>query len=364
MTLFSGGQKPPEGGAAAVAVPATEEPSRPRHTIGALLRETRENYGGDIDRIANALRIRAPYLTALEEGHYDRLPAPVYALGFVRAYAIHLGLDGEEAVRRFKQEASGFEIPRDLVFPAPLGERSIPRRPILIAAVLLALLAYGAWYYISSSSRARPERVGEVPASLLAQTGMVPKPAPPAAAPPIAAQLPAPASALAPPVAAPAAAPTPTPAPPPVVANSAPPPAPPTLHPLGGAAVPASSTTPEPDELAATTPPAAPPAVAGAAPSNHVYGVVDAPVHVVIRAKTDSWLQVRDAGQSVVFQRLMKAGDLYRVPDRPGLSLSTGNAEALEILVDNGPIPPLSGTVRHDIRLDPERLKAGTAAPE
>jgi cytoskeleton protein RodZ len=360
MSLFSGGQKPPEGEAVAAAVPATEEPSRPRHTIGALLRETRENYGGDIDRIANALRIRAPYLTALEDGQYDRLPAPVYALGFVRAYAIHLGLDGEEAVRRFKQEASGFDIPRDLVFPAPLGERSIPRRPILVAAVLLALLAYGAWYYISSSSRARPERVGAVPTSLLGQTSAATKAAPPpAAAPPsLAVNPPAPPAlaSAAPSAAQPAVAPTPAPAPvPPVAVNNAPAPAaPPVLHPL------APPSAAAPDELAAASP--AP--VAAGTGSNHVYGVVDAPVHVVLRAKTDSWLQVRDAGQSVVFQRLMKAGDIYRVPDRPGLSLSTGNAEALEILVDNNPIPPLSGTVRHDIRLDPERLKSGTAAPE
>src|SRR5579862_2383637 len=112
--------KPPEGEAAAAPAAPAEEPPRVRHTIGALLRETRENYGGDIERIAGALRIRPAYLTALEEGRYDRLPAPVYALGFVRAYAIHLGLDGEEAVRRFKQEANGLEISRDLIFPVPL----------------------------------------------------------------------------------------------------------------------------------------------------------------------------------------------------------------------------------------------------
>src|SRR5665213_1744553 len=163
MPLFSG-QKPPED--EATPQPPAED-VRPRHTVGALLRETRESYGGDIERIAAALRICAPYLVALEEDRYDRLPAPVYALGFVRAYAIHLGLDGEEAVRRFKQEASGFEIPRDLIFPVPLADRGIPRRPILAAAVLLLLVAYGAWYYLSSGSRARPERVSEVPAALL-----------------------------------------------------------------------------------------------------------------------------------------------------------------------------------------------------
>ncbi|MGA3305512.1 MAG: helix-turn-helix domain-containing protein, partial [Stellaceae bacterium] len=68
--------KPPEGEDAAPPAPVDEAP-RPKHTIGALLRETRENYGGDIERIGAALRIRPAYLTALEEGRYDRLPAPV-----------------------------------------------------------------------------------------------------------------------------------------------------------------------------------------------------------------------------------------------------------------------------------------------
>src|SRR5690348_3213474 len=113
--LSSPGQKSPKPESPEpAALEAEPAPTRPKHTIGALLRETRESYGGDVERIANALRVRAQYLVAIEEGRYDRLPAPVYALGFVRAYAIHLGLDGDEAVRRFKQEASGFEISRDL----------------------------------------------------------------------------------------------------------------------------------------------------------------------------------------------------------------------------------------------------------
>jgi len=58
----------------------------------------------------------------------------------------------------------------------------------------------------------------------------------------------------------------------------------------------------------------------------------------------------------------MKAGDVYRVPpDQRGLSLFTGNAAALSVTVDGQPAPQLSGRVQHDIRLDPDRLKAGTA---
>ncbi len=134
-------------------------PTRPRETIGDLLRRTRTEYGAEIETVAAALRIRAPYLAAIEQARYDRLPGAVYAVGFVRAYANHLGLDGEEAVRRFKQEAAGLERRRDLAFPVPLTSRSVPGGRMLLAAFVLAVCAYGIWHYLSTGDRSRPERV-------------------------------------------------------------------------------------------------------------------------------------------------------------------------------------------------------------
>ena len=62
--------------------------------------------------------------------------------------------------------------------------------------------------------------------------------------------------------------------------------------------------------------------------------------------------------------RILRAGDSYRVPNRNGLTLMTGNAGALEILVDGKPVPPIGpfGAVRRDVSLDPNRLKTGSAA--
>jgi len=51
-------------------------------------------------------------------------------------------------------------------------------------------------------------------------------------------------------------------------------------------------------------------------------------------------------------------------PDRPGLKLLTGNAGALEILVDGETVPSIGpvGRVRRDVALDVARLRDGTAA--
>ena len=119
------------------------------------------------------------------------------------------------------------------------------------------------------------------------------------------------------------------------------------------AAAPDREETPE-VQSAAETPAREAPAAGGAG-------------RIVVKAKTNSWIQVRDdAAGELVLTRMLMSGDSYIVPDRSGLTLSTGNAGALEILVDGEPVPAVGGegTVRRRIVLDAERLKSGTAVRE
>ena len=84
---------------------------------------------------------------------------------------------------------------------------------------------------------------------------------------------------------------------------------------------------------------------------------------VTIKAASDCWIQVRAPDQSIVFSRVLKSGETYQVPATPGLSLRTGNAGALQIVVDGKPAPPIGppGTLRRNVALDPEALLGGTA---
>src|SRR5215467_3433303 len=95
-------------------------------SAGDLLRQQREALGLDLDDAAAALKIKPGYLAALEAGRPDLLPGPAYAIGFVRAYGDHLGLDGNGISRRFKAESAVLDTKPDLAFPMPLGERSTP----------------------------------------------------------------------------------------------------------------------------------------------------------------------------------------------------------------------------------------------
>ena len=95
-----------------------------------------------------------------------------------------------------------------------------------------------------------------------------------------------------------------------------------------------------------------------------VYGRTNLDARVVVTAVDDSWVQVMGPDNELLLTRILRAGDSYRVPDRPGLLMVTGNAGGLEVRVDDAVAPSLGplGVVMRNIALDPDRLLSGTAA--
>ncbi len=86
---------------------------------------------------------------------------------------------------------------------------------------------------------------------------------------------------------------------------------------------------------------------------------------ILLRAKGDAWVQVRDKTGQILLNRTMHAGDTWQVPGKPVLMLTTGNAGGTELLVDGVLAPPLGaiGAVRRDLVLDPDQVKNGKIAP-
>lgn len=76
--------------------------SIPRTTdFGARLREARERRGLSLREIADATKISARSLEALERNDIARLPGGIFSRAFVRAYADHVGLDPEDTISEF-----------------------------------------------------------------------------------------------------------------------------------------------------------------------------------------------------------------------------------------------------------------------
>ena len=147
---------------------------RCRNAAGELLRERREQLRLDLDAVAEALCIKPVYLAAIEQGRTEELPGPTYAIGFIRAYANYLGLDGERVLDSYREETADVQTRPDLTLPVPLDERSVPGGRVLLTGLVLALCGYGAWYYVATGERERPERVAAVPAELQLLTAPAP----------------------------------------------------------------------------------------------------------------------------------------------------------------------------------------------
>src|ERR1700751_2411253 len=94
--------------------------------VGRLLCATRMRLGKDLQQIAKVLHIRYNYLVAIEDGRYEDLPGQAYAIGFVRAYADHLELDGEEIVRRYKEDSTGLKRKAALEFSIFAPDSGVP----------------------------------------------------------------------------------------------------------------------------------------------------------------------------------------------------------------------------------------------
>jgi len=394
-------------------------------TVGEMLADARQRAGQELSDVAAALRIRLVYLRALEQGDFAELPGPTYASGFLRSYAEYLGLDSMELLRRFRAEVAGRDRPAELYFPTPTSEGRAPGGTILLATLIVAAMAYGGWYYLSATNRAvldlvpaLPERfavlLDKMPWSSGGTSGdaidgpgspppemPAPIPTPPTTPAPAIMSAPAPRStAVVPPAAPPVAAPTTQPAAP-LPSASAPPPRPTVPGPSASSSSAAAPVVPVPPPATATLPgittgsrvvvdaeesesapqeptllsgerrtdaqtPAPAPVIAPQLPAaqpatpTRVFGTQNKVSHIAILAKQDSWVQVRE-GSDQLFTRVLRPGDMYRLPDRPGLKLRTGNAGGLVVVKDGveGPVLGSQGQVLRDYPLD----QAGATAP-
>ena len=305
--------------------------------VGAELRAARHRLGWALPDVAATLRIRLPYLEAIEDGRVADLPGNTYAIGFLRTYASSLGLDAAEIARRFRAEAHEVNRKTELAFPAPVPQRGVPVGAVVLLGLLLTAGAYVGWYRMSGETRTAAEAVPPVPERLAPLADRVAPPSNPS--PQVASILPPP-----PPVApVPAnrtAAPAANPAPPPPAAAPAP--------------VPAAAVPPAPD--------AVPPVSAALAASAAPTPAPDTP-RVLIRAKADAWVQVRERQGPVLLSRLLRGGETWPVPRGAKLLMTTGNAGGTELVVDGVTAPSLgaSGALRRDVPLDGDAATPASA---
>jgi cytoskeleton protein RodZ len=328
---------------------ALEREASPGRAVGRLLRDQREARGLTLNAVEKNLRIRVTHLQAIEEGRFDLLPGAAYVPAFLRAYAVHVGLDAEKVMSAYHLSGA-VPIKRPLAMPAdfPVVERRAPIGLAVLTVLLVIAAGYAAWHYLPREQTVVAEKVPPVPDRLLAS-----RPAsPPAseAAPGAPTATPSSNSELAnrgiPDAKRPSSQPSPSVAPnvwpgrresvapptqaqtqevplaPPVVVAVPVPPPPPTVVnvPSIGQAQAAQPPT-QPDPPRAQQPPAAPveeatarnPVVEAPAPPPPP-AIAPVKVDTPVRVRANSWVELRAPNGDILAQTYVRAGESYVIP--------------------------------------------------
>ena len=298
----------------------------PLDTVGQDLRAARLRRGDDLATVSRVLKIRKDHLEALEEDRIEALPGRTYAVGFVRSYADYLGLDAVQCVERFKAEIAGRS---DTTTPAITvidedAEHRMPHGWKIMAGVVVALVAYGAYQLAASVDRNLNEPV--VPAPSVVHRPVPHKPPPPPVQLTVQQPLTSPLD---------------------------------TSLPFGdtGAPVTQPAITTQPNlgglQGSGVAAPAPPPL-----PQGQVYGEANKGSRVVLRLRQPARVLVQGPDGRVYMNRTLKPGDSYQLPNLVGLTLTTSNAGGVEIDLD-GQVVGIAGRSQETaeaISLDPQSI--------
>ncbi|MDQ8758066.1 DUF4115 domain-containing protein [Sphingosinicella sp. LHD-64] len=122
-----------------------EDPFTPR-SIGERLKEAREASGIPLEQIASQTRIPIRHLQHIENEEWDALPAVTYSIGFARAYANAVGLDGAEVSREVRDRLGGLRSRAPAAeYYEPADPARVPPRALAIVVGIIVILFVGGY---------------------------------------------------------------------------------------------------------------------------------------------------------------------------------------------------------------------------
>ena len=120
--------------------------------LGTLLREERERQGLSLNELSERIKLAPRTLAFIESGTKSELPHAVYVKGFVKSYAMVLGLDPEE-LGAIVDVAYKDELEEEVAEPV-ISRRERKGCPVklIIIVLLIAGLAVAGYFYMQSGT--------------------------------------------------------------------------------------------------------------------------------------------------------------------------------------------------------------------
>lgn len=133
-------------------------------TAGDILQQERERLGLNEKEVADQLHITMHYVKALESNSYEKLPGAVFAKGYLKSYALLLGLDVADLTSRYDefthQQKADSEEERKLLRARKKKDRN---KPLVIVSLIVFVGGFlGLWL---ANSYFGEETVSDVPSA-------------------------------------------------------------------------------------------------------------------------------------------------------------------------------------------------------
>jgi cytoskeletal protein RodZ len=126
-------------------------------SIGETLAEGRRQAGLTVTQVSQRTRIRETIIRSVEQGDFSPCGGDFYARGHIRSIAGAVGIDPAPLIREYDaMHGAPQAITAADVFepstPIRLRERRSPNWSLAMVLALLAVIGYGAYHLVSSSS--------------------------------------------------------------------------------------------------------------------------------------------------------------------------------------------------------------------
>jgi cytoskeletal protein RodZ len=110
--------------------------------FGKYLSQQRELRGLSREDISRATKIPPSLIVALEEGQVERLPARIFVVNYVRAYASVIGLAPDEAVLRYEEVDKATPAPSPAVLEQERRKRAWVGLTVMLFVAALGVYAF------------------------------------------------------------------------------------------------------------------------------------------------------------------------------------------------------------------------------
>ena len=123
-------------------------------TLGERMKKNREERRLSLSEISKHTKIQVKYLEYIEEGEYLKLPADVYVKGFLRSYAIFMGLNESGLIKQFEREKGIHKnikkVVDDETTSEPIKFSSFVLTPkmIVVSSILLVVISSFVYLYM------------------------------------------------------------------------------------------------------------------------------------------------------------------------------------------------------------------------